>query len=216
MARLSQNFLVDKKIVYLIRDIAMTLRKPVIEVGTGKGAITEVINPDLTIEIDEELVKPLRGKFNVSVSDARHIPFIRGSVISSLPYHITSDFFSEIIKINDIYSLLLIIQSDFIVKLQEYPTYISFLSNYFFKISSIKKIPPSSFRPEPKVYSELVLLERTRKYDKQVDNLIGCISKYRNKSLKRASLLCGRNSVSTMKVNQFAPTDVSLLLDSII
>ncbi|BDB97685.1 hypothetical protein SACC_07020 [Saccharolobus caldissimus] len=142
------------------------------------------------------------------------MPIIRGQIVSSLPYQITYDFFKEIVKLNEIYRLVLILQKDFVDKLFNEPTYISFLLNFHFTINIKDVIPPTFFKPIPKVYSAISIFNRVRKYDKRVDEVISCVSRYRNKTLRRASQLCGLNSNSGLKVREFKPWQVLELLSS--
>jgi len=142
------------------------------------------------------------------------LPIIRGQIVSSLPYQITYDFFKEIVKLNEIYRLVLILQKDFVDKLFNEPTYISFLLNFHFIINIKDVIPPTFFKPIPKVYSVISIFNRVRKYDKRVDEVISCVSRYRNKTLRRVSQLCGLNSNNDLKVREFKPWQVLELLSS--
>ncbi|MEM3213879.1 MAG: 16S ribosomal RNA methyltransferase A, partial [Metallosphaera sp.] len=168
----SQNFLVDKDVIRKISDNISTER-PLIEIGCGKGNLSEVVSPDLCIEIDQRLLSFLKN-YNPIQGDARKLPVLRGQIISSLPYSITYDFFMEIIKINGISRLLLILQEDFVNKVIDYPTFISFILNYYFEINKLFVIPPSSFRPAPRIFSALVSLKRSRQYDQKVTDVIAC------------------------------------------
>lgn len=212
--KLSQNFLVDK---YFIEKFIsyIVFQRPIIEVGCGKGNISKYINPDICIEIDSSFIKFLK-EYNLVIADARKIPIYRGQVISSLPYSITEDFFEEVISINGINRLVLILQKDFVDKIKFYSSSISFLLNYYFKIASFEVIPPSSFYPRPKVYSQIVVLERIRNYNQEISKILKCIGRFRNKKLRNAARLCGINSTEDKKkVRDFKPCQVLELLSSL-
>ncbi|MCH1771852.1 MULTISPECIES: 16S ribosomal RNA methyltransferase A [Metallosphaera] len=209
----SQNFLVDQEIISRIVGYASELR-PLIEIGCGKGNLSRFLNPDVCIELDSRLL-PFLSQYNPVQGDARKLPVSRGQIVSSLPYSITSDFFVEVSRLDSFPRLLLVLQEDFVNKILDYPTFLSFLLNYYYRISKLMVIPPKAFRPVPKVFSSLVLLERRRNYNEIVTEIIKCLSSYRNKTLKNASQLCGLSSTETRRVRDFKPWMVTELLGSV-
>jgi len=210
--KLSQNFLVNKFFVSKFSSYVKNDIKPVVEVGCGKGNISKVINPDLCIEIDDKFIKYLRA-YNLIIADARFLPIKRGQIVSSLPYSITEDFFLEVSKLDQVISLVLILQKDFIDKILNYATYISFLLNYIFDIKTREVIPPSAFTPSPKVYSIIVTFMRKRPYNAKVDEYLKCVSRFRNKKLKNVGEYCGFISNSEKRVREFKPCQVIELLN---
>ncbi|QKQ99896.1 16S ribosomal RNA methyltransferase A [Metallosphaera tengchongensis] len=211
--RLSQNFLINRLILSDIKNYISKLR-PLIEIGCGKGYLSAYVNPDICIEIDQDLLYLLK-EYNPVHADARFLPVNRGQIVSSLPYSITYEFFDQITQFSDIIRLTLILQEDFVKKVLEYPTYISFLINFYFNIMKVYSIPPSAFRPEPKVFSSLVIFERKRKFIPEINSIIKCISFYRNKSLRNVSRLCGLNSSNSKKVREYKPWEIEELLNSL-
>ncbi|MFP3162730.1 MAG: 16S ribosomal RNA methyltransferase A [Acidianus hospitalis] len=210
--KLSQNFLIDKFFVSKFSSYVKNDIKPVVEVGCGKGNISKVINPDLCIEIDGKFIKYLKS-YNLIIADARFLPIKRGQIVSSLPYSITEDFFLEVSKLDKVISLVLILQKDFIDKILNYATYISFLLNYIFDIKAHEVIPPSAFTPSPKVYSIIVTFMRKRPYNAKVDEYLKCASRFRNKKLKNVGEYCGFISNSEKRVREFKPCQVIELLN---
>ncbi|BCS92046.1 putative ribosomal RNA small subunit methyltransferase A [Metallosphaera sp. J1] len=208
----SQNFLVDQEIISRIVGHVSGLR-PLIEIGCGRGNLSRFLNPDVCIELDTRLL-PHLSEFNPVHGDARRLPVSRGQIVSSLPYSITSDFFVEVSKLDSFPRLLLVLQEDFVNKILGYPTFLSFLLNYYYVIDKLLVIPPRAFRPVPRVFSSLVLLERRRSYNERVTEIIKCLSRYRNKTLRNASQLCGLTSSETRRVRDFKPWMVTELLSS--
>ncbi|TRM82827.1 16S rRNA (adenine(1518)-N(6)/adenine(1519)-N(6))-dimethyltransferase, partial [Sulfolobus sp. A20-N-F6] len=90
--RLSQVFLKDRSVINKFLTYVDYSKRPIVEIGCGKGNITKFLKPDLCIEIDGRLIKYLRD-YNLIIGDGRNLPIIRGQIVSSLPYDITSDFF---------------------------------------------------------------------------------------------------------------------------
>ncbi|AHC51029.1 16S rRNA methyltransferase [Sulfolobus acidocaldarius SUSAZ] len=214
--KLGQHFLNDISVIKKLISLVDHSTRPVIEVGSGNGVITKFLKPDIAIEIDVSLINHLRN-YQLIIGDGRYLPTTRGQVVSSLPYYITTDFFHEVIKLDNIMKLVLIVQKDFIDKITSKSTLISYLLNYYYKISLFDIVPPSAFSPNPKVFSQLVVFDRARKYNKNISEIIECVSKYRNKSVKNALSLCGYNFElqNNKKVREFKPWEITDLLHSV-
>jgi len=213
--KLGQHFLINEKIIKKIISYIDFSIRPIIEIGGGKGNLTKFLNPEVVIEIDKKLAKFLP---NAVIADARHMPVVRGQLVSSLPYYITYEFFEEVSKLNGIKYLTLILQSDFVEKVKNEPTYISYLINFYYKIEIKDNIPPWFFSPRPRVYSTVVKLSRIRDYDERVSKLLKCVSKYRNKKISNALKLCKSETkikdVSEKRIRDFKPWEVKELLNS--
>jgi len=210
--RFSQVFLKDRSVIDKFLTYVDYTKRPIVEIGCGKGNITRFLKPDLCLEIDSRLVKYLRD-YNLIIGDGRNLPIIRGQIVSSLPYDITSDFLKEVAKLDQVKRLVLILQKDFVDKLLNDPTYISYLLNFFYDIDVRDVIPPQSFVPMPKVYSIITIFNRVRDYNDNIVKIIECVSKYRNKSIRKVSKLCGLNSESELRVRDFKPCRVIELLN---
>ncbi|MBP1356995.1 MAG: 16S ribosomal RNA methyltransferase A [Sulfolobus sp.] len=211
--KLGQHFLhniffISKFISYVNLDI-----KPIIEIGCGKGNITAYLNPDLCIEYDEKFTKYLKN-FNLILGDARYLPAIRGQIVSSLPYYITKDFLKEIGKLNEIRRAVLILQKDVVDKLLEEPTYISFLINFVFKLQAKDTIPPNAFNPRPKVFSQIIIMDRIRQYASDIDEILRCISNFKKKTLSHICRLCNLKCKDDInkRLEEFKPCRVIELL----
>ena len=136
--KLGQNFLADsraaKKIVAALEEIAQTL---VVEIGPGKGALTETLATRagrlIAIELDHRLAAELRYKYsrhaNVEIleGDVLRIDFrtvlnrtigplndlrpnkpSRARVIGNLPYYITSDILLRLFEFHDQFDVIVI------------------------------------------------------------------------------------------------------------
>ena len=113
---LGQNFLIDKNIIKKIINLVVIKDKKIIEIGPGKGALTEEIlnrKPKLLslIEKDSRLVEELRRKYcknkNIKIYNADVLKInlkkiiCKGSIIfGNLPYNISSQILVKILKIN--------------------------------------------------------------------------------------------------------------------
>ena len=177
---LGQNFLIDKKVIDLIIKIG-NIRKNdfVIEVGPGKGALTEGIlneNPKTfaVIEKDIRLINILEQKFgneiNIINEDMMKFSFdgylVKNSVIfGNLPYNISTQMLVKWMKIKDLNifckKFILMFQkevADRIIAEVNNKNYgrLSILSNWKMEIKKELDIEPESFYPKPKVKSSLL------------------------------------------------------------
>ena len=214
MTKKGQHFLTDDTVVKKVISYVDFSKRPIIEIGGGKGSLTSKLKPDLTIEIDSKFLPYLRD-YNLVIADALFPPFLRGQIVSSLPYYITSDFMLNMVKHSQITRMVLILQKDFVDKVVGEPSYISYVLNFHFKIFPKDVVSPYSFFPRPKVFSQIVVFERERDYDPGVDSVLKCISSYKNKKLSSAAKLCGLIVSEERKVREFKPWQVIELLNSL-
>lgn len=137
-APLGQNFLVDRgaaeKIVAALGDISQSL---VVEIGPGRGALTDVLIPKagrvIVIELDRMMATQLRMKYErepkleVLEGDVLAIDFRtvlhrtigplgdlrpekpqRARLLGNLPYYITSDILLHLFEFHDQFELMII------------------------------------------------------------------------------------------------------------
>jgi len=214
----SQNFIVDPTV---IRDFIARLQldKPFIEIGCGLGTLSyylslSVKKNNLLFEIDgrlasiaAEIVVP---PSMVIVSDALEHEWIYEQVVSNAPYHITSDILVKLSRTNNVKRAILVLQEDVVNRITAdpgTPTYgrLTVLIKTLFKTSKGPVYPPSSFYPSPEVSSQMIVLERIRKYDKDMEMLEEItrilFSKRRKKAMKVISRDLGVNLDSCRDVS---------------
>tara|TARA_Y100000816_G_scaffold3510_1_gene2124 strand:+ start:6560 stop:7351 length:792 start_codon:yes stop_codon:yes gene_type:complete len=177
---LGQNFLASEKLINLIVDTGnINNGDTVLEVGPGKGALTQKIlekKPKklIVIEKDVRLVKILKEKFenkiNIINKDMLNVSyedyFTNNLIIfGNLPYNISTQILAKWVKINDLNKyckkLILMFQKevgDRIIAKSNTKNYgrLSILSNWKMKINKIIDIEPQHFKPSPKVKSSLL------------------------------------------------------------
>ena len=177
---LGQNFLIDKNIINLITEIGEINKKnSIIEVGPGKGSLTEKIlerePKDFTvIEKDERLIDILHEKFgskikiiNKDMMKVEYSDHLKKNLIifGNLPYNISTQILVKWIKIQNLGTfckkLILMFQkevADRIIAKPNTKNYgrLSILSNWRMEIEKIIDVEPRSFNPSPKVRSTLL------------------------------------------------------------
>jgi 16S rRNA (adenine1518-N6/adenine1519-N6)-dimethyltransferase len=178
---LGQNFLSDKNIIKKIISLTEIKNKNIIEIGSGKGALTEEIlsrKPrSLTlIEKDFFLAEELKKKFSknklVKIYNEDILKFNFGifnkfdyKIFGNLPYNISSQILVKIIKFNNlnftIKNIVFMFQKELGEKIiSKFPSKkysrISILTNYKLKILKKFLVSPNCFSPKPKIDSMVI------------------------------------------------------------
>jgi 16S rRNA (adenine1518-N6/adenine1519-N6)-dimethyltransferase len=173
-----QNFLNDKKIAArIVESAGITADDTVIEVGPGKGVLTDLIAPLakhlLAIELDRELAIPLQSRFknklNVEILNADFLrlehPALQGGdipvYISNLPYNCSTAIIEKILTAGRWKTAVFMVQKEVADRItaphatSAYGAY-SVLCQYFASIEILFKVPPTCFQPAPKVDSAVI------------------------------------------------------------
>lgn len=184
--RLGQHFLVDKNVVRRIVSVAdIQPQEPVLEIGPGKGALTEGLLGAgarvIAIEADRGLAAHLAhefagaiasGQLEIITADALKVSFLeiyrgvgaRLKAVSNLPYNISGPIMTKLINEREAFSLMvLMLQKEVAARLASPPdskTYgiLSILSQVHADIRLEFHLSPSVFFPPPKVMSTIVKL----------------------------------------------------------
>jgi 16S rRNA (adenine1518-N6/adenine1519-N6)-dimethyltransferase len=151
----------------------------VIEIGPGKGALTESLltraDKVVAIEVDPHLVHYLQQKFRDRI-DQGHLEVIEGDVLSTdfsaaviagnLPYYITSPILEKVFALGESWSrAVFLVQSEVAERLAAKPGtrdfgYLSVQTQVHADPKILFPVPRDAFRPPPKVDSAVVRLER--------------------------------------------------------
>lgn len=174
---LDQHFLIDKSIINRLVDEAhLSIDDEVVEIGPGKGVISDVIArrcKHLTcIEIDrnlEHFISVLKHKYdNVDIIYGNALEvFIPAcdKIISALPYSITEPFIEKLLRC-DFKECTLIVGKKFADGVVNKDlNKLSLLTNSFFDVEKIMDIEPSAFDPAPRVMSSMIKLKKVARED---------------------------------------------------
>tara|TARA_B100000941_G_scaffold32996_1_gene19685 strand:- start:5082 stop:5873 length:792 start_codon:yes stop_codon:yes gene_type:complete len=193
---LGQNFLVDKNIIRKIISSVNVRNKNVVEIGSGKGALTEEIlknNPKslILIEKDNNLFENLKLKFshfnilkfyNEDILNLNVEEIIKKETIifGNLPYNISSQILVKFLKFNvwppKFNDLILMFQKELADKITgEYLSAnygrISIISNYRLKVIKKFNVSASCFIPRPKITSTLLHFRPIKKNEFKIKNI---------------------------------------------
>lgn len=185
--RLGQHFLTRKSILDRIAESACGERTPVvIEIGAGRGALTESLleraDKVIAIEVDPVLIHYLRQKFRDAL-DAGRLDLVESDILKTdlgalveksggpaviagnLPYYITSPILERLFKARDTWSLaVILVQAEVASRIVAEPAcrdygYLSVMVQVQARAERLFDVPSAAFRPPPKVDSAVVLLE---------------------------------------------------------
>lgn len=178
---LGQNFLVDENVISrIIEEIDATSKDLIIEIGSGRGALTKkLINKGCNIiayEIDKDLKVYLDKIDGLKViyrdilasnieDDIKDYMYDNLFIVGNLPYYITTPILEHIINANiKFYKLTIMIQREVAlrfmakVKSKDYGYFTIYL-NHYFNIKKVMDVSKYSFNPVPKVDSVVISLE---------------------------------------------------------
>jgi 16S rRNA (adenine1518-N6/adenine1519-N6)-dimethyltransferase len=184
---LGQNFLVDANVASKIARLAWDEggQRNVVEIGPGLGSLTvflaERFETVVAIESDRFLLDPLRvilqsreiSNVKIVHGDAMRFDFSphlglegRWMLAANLPYNVASPVIASILEeVPQIDRLVVMVQSEVGERLSADPgskVYgaLSVKVQYYSDAKVVMRVPPSVFRPQPKVQSSVVELRR--------------------------------------------------------
>ncbi|MBT3366790.1 MAG: ribosomal RNA small subunit methyltransferase A [Nitrospina sp.] len=177
---LGQNFLIDPNIAQNIIQLAQIQPgEPVVEIGPGKGVLTQLLINEAdsltAIELDPKLSRELQNRFSKSPSfkliEGDAAKFDYGSlgtglnVVSNLPYYAATHIMKKLIHYrNNIRSMTLMLQKEVVDRLTAKPGLRSYGSlsvyvQYHCEVQRLLEIPNTAFSPKPKIDSSLIGLK---------------------------------------------------------
>ncbi|MGH9612034.1 MAG: 16S rRNA (adenine(1518)-N(6)/adenine(1519)-N(6))-dimethyltransferase RsmA [Bryobacteraceae bacterium] len=176
--RLGQHFLVRQSV--LERIAAAVAPEPagrIVEVGPGKGALTEHLltrtGQLIAIEIDQVLAHYLRAKFreyqtlSIVESDVLKTDLAQwGPVVvaGNLPYYISSPIFEKVLRLGPLLQrAVFLVQKEVAERVSADPGsrdygYLTVQTQFLAHAELLFEVPAAAFRPPPKVESAVIRL----------------------------------------------------------
>jgi 16S rRNA (adenine1518-N6/adenine1519-N6)-dimethyltransferase len=175
---LGQNFLQDESVVErIVNALELNPSDTVIEIGPGRGALTEKLIEQagkiIAVEFDRDMIAVLRARFDDrlrlvegNVLDVEFSTLAeRAKLVGNLPYNISSPIMQRLIIQRGIFtSLVLMLQREVVDRITAKPGasdrgYMTVLAEAAFEIERLFDVPPTAFRPVPKVWSAVIRLK---------------------------------------------------------
>ena len=180
LKRFGQNYLHDKNIIKkIVREINPLPDDTILEIGPGRGALTELIYGKtenfIAVEIDSRVIEYLESKFpglqliqrdflKVDISTIIDSNKKKLRIIGNIPYNLTSSIIFKTIRNADlIEDAVLMVQNEVAKRMtakkgsKDYGI-LTVLLNYFTDTQVCFKVSPNAFYPKPKVTSAVVHL----------------------------------------------------------
>jgi 16S rRNA (adenine1518-N6/adenine1519-N6)-dimethyltransferase len=176
---LGQNFLHDNNIILkIINCFNPQKQQNIVEIGAGKGALTQYLVKQVDkltiVELDKYLVARLKQiyiDYNVDIyhQDILKFDFTqlpnKLRLIGNLPYNISTPLLFHTIKyIDNIEDMLFMLQKEVVDRIcaeaggRNYGR-LSVMLQYYFQVEKLFNVKPTSFIPQPKVDSSIIYLK---------------------------------------------------------
>ena len=181
--KFGQNFLKDANLLsQIVEKAGVTAEDVVVEIGAGKGALTEVLSKNAqkvySFEIDSELFEFLGEKFNntnvqmifkdvMKVTDDELNEMVGGKfkLVANLPYYVTSPIITRFLQNENMESLTVMVQeevADRIVaspKTKDYGV-LTVICQIFGEPKKAIRVNRKMFYPVPNVDSAVVRIDK--------------------------------------------------------
>jgi 16S rRNA (adenine1518-N6/adenine1519-N6)-dimethyltransferase len=177
--KLGQVFLQDKEVIQKIIQAAdIKSKDQILEIGPGKGVLTEILLKTgakiIAVEKDPSLVKYLKkcfaDKLNLNIVQADIRDFLQNTgyrilnteykAIGNIPYYLTSHLIQLLLELgNKPQVIVLMIQKEVAQRIIAKPPKMNLLSaavQFFAKPEIICYVPRTAFHPKPKVDSAVI------------------------------------------------------------
>lgn len=184
--RFGQNFLHDQNVIHnIVSAINPQKDQFLLEIGPGLGALTEPVADRIdkltVVELDRDLAERLRHhpflnqKLTIIEQDALQFNFreyfssleLNGQkvrVFGNLPYNISTPLMFHLFKFHDvIQDMHFMLQKEVVKRLCAAPNSkaygrLTIMAQYYCQVIPVLDVPPTAFKPAPKVESAVVRL----------------------------------------------------------
>ena len=178
--RFGQHFLTDPGVIdAIVRAISPGADDTIVEIGPGRGAITEPLARNAghlhLVELDRDLVTQLRAKYdardNVTVHEADALRFDFGvpgdrlRIVGNLPYNISTPLLFHLLRYRErIVDMHFMLQKEVVARMAAQPGSknsgrLGIMLGCHLHVESLFDVPPSAFDPPPDVNSAVVRLD---------------------------------------------------------
>lgn len=181
--KFGQNFLKDVNLLtQIVEKSGVMSDDVVVEIGAGKGALTEVLSKNAkkvySFEIDSDLFEFLGEKFNgtnvemifkdiMKVTDSELNEIVGGKfkLVANLPYYVTSPIITRFLQNKNLESLTVMVQeevADRIIAIPKTKDYgvLTVICQIFGNTSKVLRVNRKMFFPVPNVDSAVVRIDK--------------------------------------------------------
>ena len=226
--KFGQNFLSDKNLLaQIVEKSGVMSDDVVVEIGAGKGALTEFLSKSAkkvySFEIDNELVPYLTEKFKganvefvfddiMKFDDAQINDMVGGKfkLVANLPYYVTSPILTRFLQNKNMTSATVMVQeevADRIIAKPKSKDYgvLTIMCQSFGEAKKVLRVNRNMFYPVPNVDSAVVKIEKIEK--KQTINFEKFI-----KFVKRAFAMRRKKLSANLETNELKKAEIETIL----
>jgi 16S rRNA (adenine1518-N6/adenine1519-N6)-dimethyltransferase len=183
-----QNFLVDQNYIdKIISALNAEAGETIIEIGAGRGALTEKLLESganiIAVELERDMIAVLKERFSaldnfkLVESDALKVDFAKVvtpeseipdpkpvKLVANLPYYISTAILQKLIEQRAVFSeMILMFQREVVERItaevgNKERGFLTVLTEAFLRAEKLFDVSPNAFRPAPKVWSAVVRL----------------------------------------------------------
>lgn len=179
-----QNFLVDGNYIdKIIRALNPQPGETIIEIGAGRGALTEKLVESganiVAVEIERDMIHVLKQSFpdtknfKLIEADALKLDYssfiapsssLKLKLVANLPFYISTAILQKLIEQRDLFSeMILMFQKEVVERItakvgNSERGFLTVLVENYLDAEKLFGVPPRAFRPSPKVNSAVVRL----------------------------------------------------------
>lgn len=180
-----QNFLVDGNYINkIISAVDPQIGETIIEIGAGRGALTEKLIESggrvIAIELERDMIAALYKEFSnaenlqIIENDALKVDFSEFAspenqsqklkLVANLPYYISTAILQKLIEERELFSeMVLMFQREVVERItaqvgSSERGFLTVLTEAYLQTEKLFDVPPTAFRPSPKVNSAVVRL----------------------------------------------------------
>lgn len=179
--QLGQNFLIDPQIIARIAALTKPTPSRVLEIGPGRGALTEALierfDRVLALEVDSGLIPGLESHFSGKMVEIRNsdalteplAPLLATEkpwqVAANLPYSVGTAILRRLLPRHDLITrIVVMLQAEVVDRLVAEPAgsghgLLALERAAFGEASVAFNVPPGAFRPRPKVHSTVAVID---------------------------------------------------------
>lgn len=214
--RFGQNFLIDHGVIRdIVRAVHPQKNDVIVEIGPGKGAITQLLADSCdnisVIELDRDLVPWLKVKFEkhpnfqLFQADALQFDFAQLikpeqalRIVGNLPYNISTPLIFHLLTYStQVHDMHFMLQKEVVKRMAAQAgdsAYgrLGIMVQYYCAVENLFEVPPTAFDPAPKVDSAIVRLVPHKELPhpatnfKTLEKLVNVAFQQRRKTLRNA------------------------------
>lgn len=233
--KFGQNFLTDKNLLeQIVERAGVSGDDVVVEIGAGKGALTEVLSRHskrvVSFEIDKELVDFLTEKFagtnvemcfsdimKISDDELKSIVGEKFKLVANLPYYITSPILTRFLKNEDMISCTVMVQEEVADRIIASPRtkdygVLSVICGCYGHPEKVLRVNRKMFFPVPNVDSAVVKITRKQNTKVYTESFFDFVKKAFSMRRKKLSTNLENSKVSKSEIENiliskgFSPT----------